>query len=305
MIVLKRCATCLLAALAAMASTQYAEAATVRNDLDLGVKGVYCLGSDKPELITGAISPGGSVGDLVVPDWCQGLALHLETDGSWQFAVKAAPGNARNIVFSMEAPGPNSEEKHPSMLMELESGGDVVSPAGGIINTFRGLLIHGMEPAQWLSYAFPLPDAAENDGKFVVSFGGVSWSLADRGIVFDEVAEGVEAATDITLEAPFTNPIVSAIFSALRNLGLNPRLFQHYRGTGELVFEFQFAPDPWAEEGKEWLDLDDQMAIAADVGGGRVEISFDTEEYMFELILNLDSGKAKLQIYRNPDAAFG
>ena len=289
-----------------MVSAQNGEAAELRNDLDLGIKGVYCPNSpEKPHLISGPISPGSSAEVPAVPDWCQTIALHLETGGSWQFAVKASPGSAKKITFSMEAPYLYSKEKSPSMLMEQENGSIFASAAGGLFGGLRQHLIHGMDPKDWFAFAFVLPEAEENDGKFVVSLAGESWSLADSGVKFSDAAEGPETAHSITLEAPFSNPIVLAIFTELRNQGLFPRLLQHLGDNDLVLSEVQFSPDPWAKEGKEWQDLQDQLAKVTEAGSGRVVISFDTEEDAIDLTLDLDSGKAKLQMHRNPEAALG
>lgn len=312
--VLKRHAACLLTALTLLAvSAQTAPAASValRNDLEQGIKAVYCLDSSgEAEMVTGAIAPGrtASVSPGKLPDRCDHLALHLASDGCWQFALEAAPGSAKNIVFSMDAPDPNSREKYPSMLLEL--GEDTfVSPAGGNVNALTQLLQFGMEPAKWLSYAWPLPDARENSGDFVVALAGQSWSLVGEGVVFKELVQGMQLAESVTIAAPFTNPTVMAVFEELQALGCVPRMMAHNGAVGVTTDKGKVL-DPNAGAGDAtnedlWQAVMDQMGRLADSDGGTVRMMFDTGDVQFDLTLDLDAAKATLVISRKPDAAFG
>ena len=312
--VLKRHVASLLATLATTVAAQTATAAPVglRNELARGIKAVYCLDSSSAaEPVTGAIAPGGTaaVSPGKLPDRCDHLALHLDGDDSWQFALEARPGSARNIVFSMDAPSANSGEKYPSVLLELE-GDAFASPAGGRLKVLAQLLQFGLEPAKWVSFAWPLPDARENSGDFVVAFAGQSWSLAGGGVVFKELVPGMQLAESVTIAAPFANPTVMAVFEELRALECVPRLMEH-NGAGSLMTEKGKVSGPNAGDAREaaaedlWQTVMDQMGRIADSGGGTVRIMFDNEDVRFDLTLDLDAAKATLVVSRKPDAAFG
>lgn len=315
---LKRYALCLAAALAVAAAgthTAFAAGIVLKNEMEQDIKGVYCVDDNgTTKQVTGALKAESSV--TVTPDKlpeheCNRLSLETAKGGAWQFYHEPEPGGSTAIEFSMDKANRHAEQSYPSLLIE-NSGEAYVCPAGVPLNLLLQTMQFGLDEAKWKEIATPKAEALENPGAYAVSFADVSWSLVGDGLVFSELVPGQQLAESANMVASFSNATISAIFEGLKKEGATPWAMTFMNTKAALTKEGKEAlPDSEltgamdADESR-WAAVNEFMVMVADSSGDDLpRIVFGNADFMFDLVLDRESGDATLTITRRATAAFG
>lgn len=283
------------------------------NDMDTGVTGLYCLDeAGKARELAGPVGKESSIGIAAVKFEadCTRIAVVMEDGSGWQFYHEPGAAPAKEIVLSWEGPSRYSEAKYPSLLIDLGDDPYVV-PAGVPLNVLTQLMQFGMDEAKWEQVAMPGYKSREQPGAFVVSFADTAWSLSGQGIEYAELVEGMQLAQSVSLAAPFSNPTLLSIFTGMQTAECSPLLFS-LKGMSKAFSEEGKTLDKNAvlipgmdDDTARWENFDMLMEKLADSGGGKARIVFGNEEFLFELVLDLDASEAFLKVVRKEETAFG
>ena len=317
--IVKQRSLCLLAAMALLAaSAQVSTAAGVvlKNEMKLDIKAILCVDdTGKTRQVTGALKAGktANVSPGKFPEHeCNRIAVHTESGQAWQYYHEPEPGSSKEMVFSTDKANPGEKESYPSLLME-SSGDFYVSPAGVPFSILTQVMQFGMDEARWKELAAPGFAASKTPGAHAVSFADVSWTLAGNGIRFAELLPGKQLAESLTMTSTFSNPTVMVMFEGLKTAGASPWLVASKDGETALSREGKKMA-PKAElvmdakedsDARRWEAVDKKLETASESAGPEsVRVILGSEALIFELVLNLESGRASLTITRKAGAAF-
>ena len=311
------CLAALLTAFFSQTTLAAGDTIIFANDLDIGIKAVYCAELEKSgKQFIGAVGKESSITipAKTVPDdpECTRIYVLLENGAGWQFHHEPAPGAAKQITLGWDSPGRNSEERYPSLLIELEDD-PYVSPAGLPLTGLKQAIQFGMKESLWNEYAVPGYGSLTNAGQFVISFADISWSLTENGITYEELIPDMQLASRAELTAPFSNTVVIAALDELKAFECLPWLFvlndtaSAFTDQGKKLMPNAASVEGLDPEDAEalWNAVAEMLGKAADSDGGTVRMVFGDEDVRFELELNLETSKAILRVIRNEGAAFG
>ncbi|MDR2945633.1 MAG: hypothetical protein LBV79_02655 [Candidatus Adiutrix sp.] len=269
---------------------------TLQNEMESDLMAVYCADEQGATTeVTGELAAGASV--TVSPDklpeyGCSRLAVLIDSEEGWQFYHEPEPAGASEIIFSLDRPNPQLGV-YPSLLI-VSGDESYVAPAGIPLSMLAQHMQFGLDEAKWREISTPGLDPAENT-EFAISFADQSWSLANEGMEFKELAAGQNLAASIGLETEFSNTTVTAALLGLRDMGLSPLLFIH---NGQEQSVSQDSEHPWPEIGE-------MLAQAAVDDGGTIQMLFGSDTFTTTLTLDLDSAVAMLAIERKEGAPLG
>ncbi len=311
-----------IAAVMALASfSQSAFAAedkiTFSNEMDIGVKALYCAGvDDAGQQLLGPVAAGASaeLEAAKVPgeDACARIYALMDNGAGWQFYPTTDLDGITQIVLAWDRPGDPAQAHAPCLLLGTEYEA-IPTPAGLPLEAVRQMMQFGMQYDQWKNLATPGYDSLANPGEFSVSFAYISWSLAPNGITYYEepVGDNLRIAEQIDLTAPYSSDSIGDVLEAIRQSGFRPLLL----ATEDIAVAF-------AEEGKKlvsnpalaerletgdaaWDALNEEFQKTSATTAKTIIMMFGDEEMRLELRLKTSNSKAVLRLIRNEGAPLG
>lgn len=172
------------------------------NDMDVGIKGVFCAGNeDAGRLVFGPIGAksSGFVQRSALPPRaeCERLYVHMEDGAGWQFREPYYEEYYTDVLIrggKLLWPD-SSDAPYVRMTYSGKSGEHRIGlPPGLPLQTLAKYMRLGMRESDWERIAVP-GLSPERRGEYALRDG--PWSLAEPGIVFKEIAPGQRIVTQI------------------------------------------------------------------------------------------------------------
>ncbi|MDL2316787.1 hypothetical protein LJC59_06890 [Desulfovibrio sp. OttesenSCG-928-A18] len=291
-------------------------AVPLKNESGAAIDSVYCVTDDlEVQRLLGPLAADAQadIPEAKLGDECTRLLVYRTKEEGYTFYVEPALGAATEIVLSMDQVSLVSEARYPSLLVDID-GDAHVCPAGVPLWTLSEQLQIGMNRDTWRALTASEVPGYSSGGAFVVSFADVSWSLCGDGIRYSELAEDAELADFICLTAPFSNPVLLAILTDIRELDGSPvpalvegkKVRRAFSAEGR-----QMRPEATLDKAMEaasdeqrWDAALEALAELAE-DGGVISYTFVNESKIIVLKIDLGTSTATLSVEHKAGGALG